>query len=165
MTIVAAEILCIIASMTLLITGYYQSNLFPVAVGCFGVGLLWLLSQRRRWDWVASTGLFVFITAAGIGILIGLKPIMMALSLLGSLAAWDLAGFSRRLREAAPEDDLRRIEKDHLVRLASLVAIGLFLILAALIIQIKFAFEWMFLLTCAALLGLVQLVNRLRRGG
>jgi hypothetical protein len=148
-----------------LIAGYIQLNLSAVAIGCFVIGSLWLLSLWRRWMWIASPGLFAFVIAAGIGIWIGLSPILMACSVLGSLLAWDLDDFSRRLRGAAPDDDLRKLENKHLMRLASLGAIGLVLILAALVMHLRFSFGWVFLLTIAAVAGMMQLVKRLRQGG
>jgi hypothetical protein len=157
--------ICILVGMLPLAAGYIQSNLAPVAAGCLMVGLVWLLSQWRGWVWVASLGIFVFITAAGMGVWIGLSPILMAFSVLGSLMAWDLAGFSQRLRGAAPEDNLRRLEKEHLLRSASLGGAGLVLILLALFIHVRISFGWMILLALAGVMGLVQLVNRLRRGG
>jgi hypothetical protein len=59
---------------------------------------------------------------------------------------------------------LRKLEKKHLIRLASLAVVGLALILAALVLHTQISFGWVFLLTVAAVLGMVQLVNRFRRG-
>jgi hypothetical protein len=151
--------------MLALMAGYSQSSLSPVAIGCFIMGLLWLLSQWRRWAWVASLGFLGFVCAAGVGVGIGLNPILMALGVLGSLLAWDLSDFSRRLGGAAPEDNLRMLENKHLVRLASLGAIGFVLMLAALVMQLRISFGWVFLLAIAAVAGMLQLVNRLHRGG
>ncbi len=159
-----AEILCILTGMAPLITGYYQSNLSTVAIACFVVGSLWLLSSWRHWAWVASAGLLAFTILAGMGVWTGLSPFLMAESILGSLLAWDLADFSHRRREAAPEDDLRKLEKNHIVRLASLGAIGLSLDLAAVLVHLRISFGWMFILAIATVLGMMQLVKRLRRG-
>jgi len=151
--------------MIALIAGYYPSHLSSVVVGCLVIGLLWLASQWRDWNWTASLGFFAFTIAAGIGVWIRLNPIMMAFSVFASLLAWDLDDFSHRLREAAPEDDLGTLKKKHLLRLASLGIIGLALMLAALVMHLQISFEWVFLLTLAVIVGMMQLVNRLRRGG
>jgi hypothetical protein len=163
--VLAAETICILAGMLTLMAGYFQSGLSLVAIGCFVIGLLWLFSQQRRWTWVASLAFFVFVGAAGVGVWIKLSPILMAFSVLGSLSAWDLDDFSRRLRGAAAEDDLRKLEKNHLLRLASLGTIGLALILAALLIHLRISFGWLFLLAFMVVLGVMQLADRLRRGG
>jgi hypothetical protein len=163
--VIATETICILAGMITLIAGYYPSSLSPVAIGGLVFGLLWLVSQWRDWSWAASLGFFAFILAAGIGVWIRLNPILMAFSVFASLLAWDLSDFSHRLRRAAPEDDVSILEKKHLVRLACLGIIGLALMLATLVMHVKISFEWIFLLTVAAVAGMMQLVNRIRRGG
>jgi hypothetical protein len=160
--VLAVETICILVSITPLIAGYIQFNLLGVAIGCIAIGMLWLLSEWRGWAWMAPAGLFVFGSAAGAGVLLGLSPFLMALSVLGSLSAWDLAGFSRRLRSAAAEDRLQSLKKKHLVRLASLGVISLALMMGALLIHLKISFGWMFILALVVILGLMQMVNRYR---
>ncbi len=162
--LVASKTICILAGTMTLMAEYYHSKFSLVAIGCFVIGLLWLLAEWRRWPWVASPALFVLVGAAGIGAWMGLSPILMAFSVLGSLLAWDLADFSRRLHCAAPEDDLRKLENKHLVRLVILGVIGLSLSLTAMYLNLQISFGWMFLLAFAALLGMMQLVKRLRQG-
>jgi hypothetical protein len=163
--ILAAESICILSGMLPLVAGYLQFDLPPVAIFCLVIGLLWLASQWRRMAWIASLGILAFISMAGVGVWIGLSPFLMACSVLGSLLAWDLADFSRRLQRAASEDDLRQLEKVHLLRSGLLGGTGLILILATLFIHLRISFGWMFLLALVAVLGLVQLVKRLRGSG
>jgi hypothetical protein len=160
-----AEVLFILAGTLPLVAGYYSSNSFLVASGCAVIGLFWLLAGFRRWTWVASLGLFAFISAAGAGIWIGLSPFLMALSVFGSLFAWDLADFNRRLRFGAPEDDLRHLQRTHLLRLGGFGIISLILILFAFLVHLKISFGWMFLLTLAAVFGIMLGVSHLRQGG
>jgi hypothetical protein len=161
--IIIAETICILAGMLPLAAGYFQADLPLVAIICLVIGLLWLLSQWRRLDWTASLGMLVFTSASALGVWVGLSPFLLAISVLGSLLAWDLADFSRRLRRAAPEDDLRPLEKQHLIRLAGLGGLSLVLTLAALIVRLQVSFGWLFLLAIVAVLGLLQLVKRLRQ--
>jgi hypothetical protein len=147
-----------------LVAGYFQFHLPQVAIGCLVIGLFWLLSLSRRWAWPASMGLVVFMVLAGMGAWIRMSPILIAFSVLGSLFAWDLDGYSRHLRNAAPEDPLKLFEKAHLQRLAILAGTGLILIVVAVSFHVQISFGWMFLLALVAVLGLIQLVDRLRRG-
>ena len=163
--VLPAESICILIGMLPLVAGYFQFNLPPVAIGCLVIGLLWFLSQWRCWAWAASLGLFAFVAMAGMGVWIGLSPVLMAFSILGSLLAWDLDGFSQRLQNAAPEDSLQPLEKTHLLRLALLGTTGLVLILVAVFTHMRISFGWMFLLAFVAVLGMIQLVDRLHRGG
>lgn len=161
--IIIAETICILAGMLPLAAGYFQFDLPLVAIGCLVIGLLWLLSQWRRLDWAASLGMLIFTGASALGVWVGLSPFLLAISVLGSLLAWDLADFSRRLRRAAPEDNLRLLEKQHLMRLAGVGGLSLALTLAALIVHLQISFGWLLLLAIVAILGLLQLVKRLRQ--
>jgi hypothetical protein len=159
------ETVCILAGTIPLVAGYFRSDFPVVAAGCLAFGLIWLFSEWRRWVWMAPVALVIFIIAAGMGVWIGLSPYLMALSVLGTLLAWDLADFSQRLRGAAEEDELRILRKNHLVLLVSLAAISLVLMGAALLIHIRISFGWLFLLSMAVVLGIMNLVKRLRRSG
>jgi len=161
--IIIAETICILAGMLSLAAGYFQFDLPLVAIGCLVIGLLWLLSQWRRLDWAASLGMLIFTGASALGVWVGLSPFLLAISFLGSLLAWDLADFSRRSRRAAPEDNLRLLEKQHLMRLAGVGGLSLALTLAALIVRLQISFGWLLLLAIVAILGLLQLVKRLRQ--
>lgn len=162
--IIAAEAISILLGTLPLVIGYFQFHLPWVAVGVLTVGLLWLFFQPRYRIWIASIGLFLFVCASGTGAWLGLSPILMGISILGSLSAWDLAGFSHRLLRAALEDDLRQLKKSHLLRLAGLMGISLVLLLPGLLIRLNIPFWWLFLLALAVVLGITQLVNRMQRG-
>jgi hypothetical protein len=157
---IAIESLCILAGMIPLTTEYLRSGLFPFALICFVVGLLWLALQMRHWAWLAQMGMFVFTVAAGAGIWLGFSPFLMALSVLGSLFAWDLDHANRRLQSADLEDDRQGLQKTHLVWVAVLASICMALLLAALLINMQISFGWVFLLAFAAVLGLLQLIRR-----
>jgi hypothetical protein len=163
--VVASKTICILAGTITLMAEYSHSKLSLVAIGCFLIGLLWLLAEWRHWAWMASPAFFVLVGAAGIGAWMGLSPILMVFSVLGSLLAWDLDDFSRRLQSAAPEDDLRKLENKHLVHLIILGTTGLSLSLVAIYLHLQISFGWLFLLALAAVLGMMQLVKRLRREG
>ena len=153
----------ILLGMLPLVVGYFQFGLPQVAVGCLAVGLLWLGLQQYHWDWLPAVGLFVFVCLAGAGAWLGFSPLWMALSVLGSLSAWDLVHFSVRLHACAFGDDLRQVKTSHLVQLGLLDGISLVLILGVQLIRQHITFGWMFLLALVAILGVVQLVKRLTR--
>jgi len=163
--ILTAESICILLGMLPLVVGYLQSNLPLAAMGAFAVGLLWLLSRRVFRAWIASIGLFIFVCASGVGAWLGLSPILMAISVLGSLSAWDLAGFFRRLGRAAPEDDLIQLGKKHLVQLGIFMGVSMILALLGLLIRVNIPFWWVFLLVLVTVLGIMKLGNRIQRGG
>jgi hypothetical protein len=162
------ETLCILAAALSLVAGYIQFGLPQAAVACLVTAVLWLIELFSHWPrlkWVPSAGLLVFILMAGLGAWVGLSLFLPAVSVLFSLWAWDLSDFSRRLRRAAPQDDLRGLEKAHFLRLGVLGGISLALMLTALLVHLQISFGWLFLLALFAILGLLQLVKRVRMGG
>jgi hypothetical protein len=156
--------LCILIGVLPLAVGYFQVRLPQAALASLVIGLLWFFLKRRGWAWVAPLGFFFFIFLAGLGIWMGMSTLWMAVSVLGSLCAWDLEGFSLRLKDAAPGDPALLLEKRHLQRLALLVGTAALLVLLAIFLRVPVSFGWMFLLALAAVLGILQLVDRLRRG-
>jgi len=157
------EIIFIVLSIGVLVAGYALAGLYSLAIASLGIGLFWLLALWRRWSWSASVGFILTGVAAGFGIWFGISPVLITISVLGSLLAWDLSDFQVRLQSAHPEDNVPRLEQKHLIRIAILGLVGLSLSLAALVIRIQFRFEWIFLLALAAVWGITQLANRLRR--
>jgi hypothetical protein len=163
--LLAAESICILAGALPLVVGYFQLKLSLIAFGAFAIGLLWLFSPSRYRIWIASIGFFIFVCASGVGTWLGLSPFLMAISILGSLSAWDLAGFSSRLRCAAPEDDLHQLKKKHLILLTCLVGTSLVLVASGLLIRVNIPFWWLILLALAVVFGIMQLLNRMRGRG
>lgn len=145
--------------------GYYDGGYRHVAFGLLGFGLLWALAQWRRWTWSASLGLLAVTAAAAAGLWLELAAGWMVVGALGGLLAWDLSDFARRLRCAPPRRDMQTLEKVHLARLAILFVFGLLLATGAMLLQLRFTFEWALLLALVAALGITRLVAWLRRGG
>lgn len=94
---------------------------------------------------------------AGIGL-----PLALA-AVLCMLAAWDLAGFSRRLAFASAEDDAGRIERQHFLHLSLALLAGAGLVLLAQSIRQAFGFEWTLLLAILAFYGIGALMSGLSR--
>jgi hypothetical protein len=145
--------------------GFYTSGYTQPAIWLMGLGLVWALCLWRRWWWFASLGLIASVSAAAAGLWLGLGPGWMITGCLGALMTWDLSDFARRLRSRAGEDDLHALERAHIARLTILAVLGLLLATAAMLVRLRFSFEWAALLVLVAALGLTQLISWLRRGG
>jgi hypothetical protein len=88
----------------------------------------------------------------------------MLVGALGGLLGWDLSDFARRLRYAAPTDDVEGMERRHLARVGVVAGLGLGLAYLSAVIQVRrLAFEVAVGLILLAALGLTRLVMRLRR--
>lgn len=150
-------------SVASLYWGYVQAGFEPAARWILIMGLVWFFSQWRHWAWFSSLALFVFVFFSAFGLVFGFEFNWMLAGSVFALFAWDMADFRNRLRFAAEDDDSRTLERRHLGRLTVLTMGGLLLVTLALLIQVKFTFEWGVLLVVMVLFGLIQLISWFRR--
>ena len=144
--------------------GYAQIGLPQFARGILAFGAVWLIAIWQRWRWFAYIGLLFNFLAAALGLwLLNFPPGWMFAGAIGGLMAWDLTDFSHRLRFAASDDEHRRFEMRHLVRISMLAMLGFGLASLAMLIKFQFNFDWALLLAIVAAFGIVQLVAWLRK--
>ena len=153
----------IVLSIGSLAWGFSQEGFSSLAVALLIFGLVWSFSQWRGWTWFSSLGLFVVVFFAAIGFWFEFDLGWMIAGVILALVAWDLSEFRQRLRFIAMDDDLRGMERRHLARLSLVTLAGLALVTIALLLQLRFTFEWGVLLVLVILLGLAQVVAWARR--
>jgi hypothetical protein len=158
-----ALFISMILSVGSLYWGYVQAGLEIHSRWILIIGIIWFLSQWQHWTWFSSLALFIYVSFAAFGLILGLDFGWMLAGSVFALFAWDMTDFRRRLRFAALDDDLPGMERRHIARLTLLVLGGLLLVTLALYIQVKFTFEWGVLLVGVVVLGLIQLINWFRR--
>lgn len=163
MTLVAM-VLSIISGTLSLAYGYSQEGYSRPALWIAMMGLAWLLAEWRRLYWFASVALLLAVFAAGFGVWQDFTLVWMFLGALGGLLGWDLSDFTRRLRYAAPTDNVTDMERRHLARVGIVTALGLGLAYLSTLLQVRrLAFEVAVGLVLLAAFGLARLVVRLRR--
>jgi len=133
--------------------------------GLIAFGIFWLFAGWKRWTWVSTLGILLLVGLAALGLWFEIAPGWMISSALGGLMAWDLADFMRRLRFVPSGDDVRGLERRHLLRLTIVAVAGAILASFAMYARVGFTFEWWVVLTLIAVLGLTQVVAWLRRRG
>ncbi len=163
MTIVAM-VSSILTGVASLAYGYSQEGLADPALWFVYLGIVWLLAHWRRYYWFSSVALLLMVFAAAYGVWREFNAVWMILGALGGLLGWDLSDFARRLRYAAPTDDVADMERRHLARVGIVAALGLGLAYISTVVQFRrLAFEAAVGLILLAALGLTRLVMRLRR--
>ena len=142
--------------------GYKMLGLEAVASAALIGGALWLLALWQRWHWFAAVALVGVVLLAGTGIVLGAPLSWMLAGAMFALAAWDLTEFRRRVAIAFRDDDVRGIERRHLVRLSLLMLGGLLLASIAMLVRVKLSFEWLLLVALVSALSLTQFIRWLR---
>ncbi len=129
----AAFFVSVLLGVGCLAFAYAKAGLGQVWRPLLILGALWLLAGWRGWYWFSSLGFLSLLALAGFGLWIELSPVWMLGGALGGLFALDLADFMRRMRFAlekqAPEqyDQLKSVERNHLIRLALVALMGILL--------------------------------------
>lgn len=157
-------LLSVLVSAGSLAVGYGQASVTDPVRWCVLLGIVWVLAHWRRLYWVSSLAFLLALFGAAYGVWLQLNTTWMLLGALGALLGWDLSDFDRRLRYAAPTDDIRGMERRHLARVGVVALLGGGLAYLSVVIRIsRLPFEVAVGLVLLAALGLTRLVVRLRR--
>jgi hypothetical protein len=123
--------------------------------------IFWGIALTRGWDWVHSPCLVIIFCIDAFGLFLGLSSILLFTGAFLSLAGWDLADLSPRLRFTGSTDDLRGLQNRHLLRLGLTLALGLGLVLVAVNLKFHIGFGWVAIISLLAALGLGKMVSSL----
>ncbi len=157
-------VLSIIAGTLSLAYGYSQEGYSRPALWIVLLGAAWLLAEWRRMYWFASAALLLMVFVAGFGVWQEFSLRWMFLGALGGLLGWDLSEFLRRLRYAAPTDNIADLERRHLARVTIVAATGLGVAYISALFEVRrLAFEVAVGVTLLAAFGLTRLVVRLKK--
>ncbi|MBM3124868.1 MAG: hypothetical protein FJZ87_07295 [Chloroflexi bacterium] len=159
----AALMIGIFLSVGSLGFGYFDAGSYGVSRWLFVLGLMWLVSQWRRWYWVSSAALFVIVFMAAFGLWLQMEASWMIAAAAFALFAWDMTEFRRRIRLLVLDDELRAMERRHIARVSLVILTGLLLVTLSLLLRLRITFEWGVFLVIVILLSLSQLLAWFRR--
>jgi hypothetical protein len=139
--------------------GYASQALWAGAGICLAIGLLWLGSRLRGWDWAADPCLAGWAGMAAFGAWQGLPASLLLLAVVAALAAWDLDHFAARLRCAGVIAQRAELGRAHLRQLAIVAGIGLLLGAIALSLRVDLTFGWAILIATLAIFSLSRMIG------
>jgi hypothetical protein len=125
-------------------------------------GITWVVGQIK-WTWIGSLGFAMVTIAAVLGIFLNFPVMPNIAGIMFAFIAWDLAEFNSRLKQAAKHDDMKSIERRHLIRLGLILAASWGVVLLTRTIRVRFNFEVAALLVLAGVWGISLLVGRLQK--
>ena len=122
--------------------------------------VLWF--APRLGDGAQAAALAVVGICCGIGLLVGLSPLLLIASVTAALAAWDLAALNGRARGASDPQAARRVERAHLRRLSATAGVGAALAAAAVLVRVRLGFGVLLALGIVLAIGLNRFLRALR---
>lgn len=162
MTVIALTS-AIMISIGSLAWGYADAGLDIFARWILIFGAVWLFTIWRNWNWFSSPGFFFAVLASAFGVWFEVTPGWIFSGSIFALFAWDMTDFRQRMNSIAADDNARGLESRHIARISLLALAGLLLASIAMIVRVKFTFEWGALLVLVILFGLGQLVVWFRK--
>ena len=105
-----------------LASGFVLREFAPIGVMVAVIGLAWLVLFSRRVVWISSVMFLLFALASAAALYVDVPAWLAFVSLCACLLAWDLDHASHGL--PAVPSDVKRMEREHLLRLGVVVALG-----------------------------------------
>ena len=157
-------LIAISLTTALLTAGYLLGNLVVETPVVFLAGLLWLVCVLRDLRWVASPLFLLLLSAIAIGYVANLSHLIMLAAGCTNLLAWDLHHFESRILDVN-DPDTREMEKNHLMRLGIVIAATFLLITVDSLLQIRFQFFILVLVTIVVIFILNHVMLSIRKSG
>lgn len=126
-------------------------------------GAIWLIAVWQRWRWFSYVGLGIYFAAAALGLwFLNFPPGWMFAGAIFGLLAWDLTHFRYRQSFAANAAERRSVELRHMLGLSVVAIIGFALSSLAMMIQLRFSFDWAVFLVVVLALSVSQIFRWFR---
>jgi len=119
------QLLSIVLSSAFLVIGYSTEYVSGIPNWIAILGIAWILAVWGRWRWFHSAGLFVTLLVSMLGLWLGLSIAWMFSGAIFALVAWDMEEFRKKLNIMPARDDIKGMERRHLLRICLLVVLGL----------------------------------------
>ena len=124
--------------------------------------ILWWMSLLLDNSFTPGVFFFGFVVACLVGVLLGLRFILLFLGLTAALNAWDVDRFYRRWKDELKRKANPKIELRHFSRLILVDVISISVVVLGLSIKMQLSFGLMLVLVVIALVSLSQLIRLLR---
>lgn len=137
--------------------GYWTAGHQIVVWWITVLGGLWLISHWRKWRWIPTPVIIIFLLLAAVGVWFELHPGWMFNGAAFALIAYDLGEFQLTVKNLPAREDVPGRTRRRILRISLLVGLGLSLISLLLLFTDKFSPDWGLFLVVAALLASLQI--------
>ena len=118
-------LISIIFSAASFFYGYFGAGMADAANWIAILGAGWLVAIWRQWRWFPPAGLFISLVIAMIGVWLGVSIGWMFSGAIFALVAWDMTELQKKLLALPAREDIKGMERRHLIRVSLLVVLGL----------------------------------------
>jgi len=122
------------------IIAYGSGGLLKVAFCVALLGVLWIVGLYKRWKWCGNLMFLIIIGACTVGLFYNLSFVWILLGLTGALSAHDVNRFEQRKSMAGIIKSIHDTDKNHLIRLMTVIVFSLILGTITQFINIRIEF-------------------------
>jgi uncharacterized membrane protein len=156
------QLAAILLSTLALVAGYVSSDVWIGAGLLAALGVLWGFGCLHNWRWISNLAMAGMAAVAAIGIELGVNSGLVLVSILSTLAAWDLDAFNHRLQGIRGDEKTLALEKSHLYRLSWVTGLGLLLAGAGLTLDWNAGFGIVFILSLLVAISFGRIIGFLK---
>lgn len=157
------QMLLVLIANGVVVAGFFMTGLVPPAVVGLVICSIWLVAAWQNWTWLVNLSFIFLFFIAGLGTWLGLTSYWMVMSVVCGVLAWDLHYFTLRIRNAAFEDGISRLERNHFLRIGVLGLFSLAFCILIINLRFQFTFEWVLIFSLLVIGGIAVLSGFLRK--
>lgn len=149
---------------TLSLCGAFWITGFPLGIPVsIIISIVWGIIIWRKWGIGNSFCMLIFLLGISLAAVIEAPRFLILISLITIISTWDLATFYFRLIASPKIKHESNLIRSHLLRLFSILILGLCLTILTFGMQLRLKFWQVFLLGILLLVGLSQVFIQLKR--
>ena len=157
-----AYLFLVIATMSL--CGAFWITGFPIGIPVsMIISVVWGIFIWRKWGFGNSFCMLIFLLEISLAAIIEAPRFLILISLIAIISTWDLATFYFRLIDSPNINYESNLIRTHILRLFSILILGLSLTILSFAMQLSLKFWQVFLLGILLLVGLSQVFIQLKR--
>jgi len=153
-----------IATATLTLASAFLIMDFFLGIGATVlIGISWTIFVWRKWTTGSILCMLFIVLGISLAVIYNGSQWVLLISILATLSAWDLANLHAKLSKNDNVSNANKLIRTHLLRLLSVLILGLTLPLMTFVMQFELKFWQVFLLGVLLLAGLSQIFIQLKR--
>jgi len=136
---------------------------FPIISGILAASTVFgVFAWKHGWSWYASVSILIGVTINAICAWLDYPPFLVIISTIFILLTWDLSHYVDFLNQAAPSDQVDRMERTHIKNIIGFLFIVTIFSILSITIQLQTSFIIAVILVFLSIAGLLQLIHWLR---
>jgi hypothetical protein len=157
------SLLCTLLGFSIPVFGYWSTGFKTISGILIAIFIFWMIAQWRGWSWLYPFVLLIGVAVNAAGTWMGISPILLILSSILLLLAWDFSNYTLFMQLGDSNDQIRDTERFHLTNITVYLVLSACMSLLSIAIHLKTSFIIAVLLVILSIAGIFQTTRWLQR--